>query len=223
MGTTRTDTAYQAVRTDLLSARFKPGQWLKISDLQARFDVSLSVVREALNRLAAEGLLVVAPQRGFRVIDLSLEDLRDLTSARIKIETLVLRDSIRQGDTLWEANLVAAHHFLDRTPLLTAAGRFNRDWLPAHAAFHNALLDGCSNGRMRAIAGTLRDAAEMYRMWSTRYDSSSRDVGAEHRRLMELALARDTERCVELLVEHIEVTQTMLTQSAIASDSAEIA
>lgn len=214
MGATRTDNVYHAIRKDLLSAQYQPGQWLKASELQVQFDASLSVVREALSRLAAEGLLKSSPQRGFRVVELSMRDLHDLTAARIEIESIVLRQSLEQGDTVWESQLLAAHHVLDRTPLRLPDGRVNKEWIPAHAAFHDALLAGCANARLRAIAEELRYAAEMYRMWSARGTQPRRDVTDEHRRLLEAALERDVEGCVAVLVDHIDATRLALIGSA---------
>jgi DNA-binding GntR family transcriptional regulator len=194
---------FKAVRADLLSAQFRPGQWVKVSDLQKRFGVSISVVREALNRLTAEGLLLSSAQRGFRIADLSLADLQDLTDARIKIETLVLRESLDSGSAAWEAELVAAHHLLTRTPMQSPDGTLNPGWVRVHASFHEALLAGCPNAHLRAVAMSLRDKAELYRMGAP-LPSRSRDVAAEHRPLMDLALARKREEAAALLESHID-------------------
>jgi len=209
---TRTEEVYRPLRADLLAGQFEPAQWVKISDLQKRFGTSPTTVREALNRLVAEGLLVYVPQHGFRVIELSLAELRELTDARVRIETLVLRDSLTFGDSTWEAALVGAHHHLDHTPLWLDADRatLNPDWLVRHTQFHEVLLAGCSNRRLRAIANSLRDTAELYRLWSPLPRLSSSQVAADHKRLTELALSRDVEQCVQLLADHIGHTRRAL-------------
>jgi DNA-binding GntR family transcriptional regulator len=214
---TRAEEIYRAVRFDLLTAKYEPGEWVKVADLQRRFGVSLSVIREALNRLVAEGMLVAIALRGFRVVTLSLDDLRDLTDARVKIETLVLRDSLMQGDNAWEARLLAAHHMLEKTPS-HAAGRgrseLNPEWIPAHSEFHQALLDGCPNARLLGVASALRDSAELYRMWSLPKVQMKRDLATEHRRLVKLALKRDVDECVDLLASHISLTLSELMDQA---------
>ena len=86
-----THNAYARLRTELLSSRLAPGEKLKIEVLCEKFSVGSSAVREALSRLASEGLVVSEPQRGFRVAPLSLDSLRDLTDVRCKIEGLCLR------------------------------------------------------------------------------------------------------------------------------------
>jgi DNA-binding GntR family transcriptional regulator len=206
---------YRSVRADLLSARYGPGQWVKVAGLQREFDVSLSVVREALSRLVAEGLLVVNAGRGFQVVSLSAEDLEQLTSARIQIETLVLAESLAYGDAHWETDLLAAHHLLESTPLRGSevAPLVNPAWIPVHAKFHEALLAGCPNRRLRCLANSLRDSAEMYRMWTPRTQQRGREVAEDHQELLQAALTRNLPRCSAALRRHIERTRRALIEA----------
>src|SRR5471030_2062849 len=114
---TITQDVYQRMRADLLACRLPPGQKLKIEELCQRLSAGSSAVREALSRLASDGFVVVEPQRGFRVAPLSLDELRDLTDTRCKIEELCLREAIANGDLDWESNLISALHRLSKTPL----------------------------------------------------------------------------------------------------------
>ncbi len=77
---------FEAMRADILACRFAPGQRLKIGELCERFEVSLGAIREALSRLAAEGLVVSEAQKGFTVTPVSMADLADLTTTRVEIE-----------------------------------------------------------------------------------------------------------------------------------------
>jgi DNA-binding GntR family transcriptional regulator len=211
---TRAEEVYLDVRGDLLAARYRPGQWLRLPALQKEHGVSLSVVREALTRLVAEGLLEAVALRGFRVIELSTDDLRDLTSARISVEVLVLRESLLHGDAAWEAQLVAAHHLLVMTPmLLPETGTLNRDFVPVHAAFHHALLAGCPNNTLLKIANELRDRSELYRMWAPVKNVSERVIAQEHEDLTKLAIAREADAAAELLARHIDHTRRSLERS----------
>src|ERR1700691_3843127 len=113
-----TQRAYDLLREALLDCRFEPGEPLRIGELCKRLEASQGAVREALSRLTSEGLVEARPQRGFRVMPISAEDLRDLTAARIEIEELCLRHAIEAGDVRWDARLVGAFHQLSRTPPL---------------------------------------------------------------------------------------------------------
>ncbi|MEU9337074.1 GntR family transcriptional regulator [Streptomyces sp. NPDC048290] len=208
---TRTEEVFDDIRADLLNGQLAPGQRLKLVALAGRFGVSLSVVREALTRLAEQGLVVASPQRGFSVMPLSIDDMSDLTRTRIQVESLALRQSIALGDVEWEALVVSSCHTLDRTPTNAADGRLNEDWPIAHRAFHRALLSGCRSPRLMGIVTALRDSAELYRRWYwSLTGDQGRDLAAEHRALRDHALTRDADAAVAVLVEHIDRAPRML-------------
>ena len=153
-GRSLTEDVYEAVRRDILFGRRAPGSRLQLNELAEEHEVSLSVVREAVTRLASEELVEATPQRGFRVRSLSLDELRDLTWVRVQVETLALRESIAKGDVGWEADLVAAHHRLAATPMFFEDGTGNTAWMEAHGAFHAALAAGAGQPDPRAAAPT---------------------------------------------------------------------
>jgi DNA-binding GntR family transcriptional regulator len=211
---TRADLVYQRLRADILNGRLQPGSRLRVEALGERYGASSGVLREALPRLAGQGLAVLAPQQGFRVVSVSIEDLMHLTEARLAIETLVLTHSLREGTTEWEANLVASHHHLSRTPQYAEDGDVNEEWSAANVRFHSALLEGCSNLRLLSITESLRDAAEVYRYWSSKPgENHHRDVAAEHKAICDRALERDVPAAVEALRFHIETTTRLVLEA----------
>jgi DNA-binding GntR family transcriptional regulator len=109
---TRVEDVYARIRADILSGQLQTGQRLRLAALCKDHAVSLSIIREALTRLAAEKLVRAKPQQGFAVIGLSTEELRDMTFARIAVESVALRRSIERGDIEWQGRLLAAHHRL---------------------------------------------------------------------------------------------------------------
>lgn len=142
--------------------------------LRERFDVSLSVVREALTRLSEQRLVRSVSQLGFTVVPLSVADLIDLTSVRIDVESLVVRRAVANGDAGWEAALADS---LDELEAASAGGRpavetgsretgsREDDYREAHERFHATLATACPSPRLREIRARLFDAAELYRHW----------------------------------------------------------
>jgi DNA-binding GntR family transcriptional regulator len=146
-------------------------------------------------------------------VSVSADDLVDLTTARSEIEVLALKYAIRDGDVNWEAKAVAAHHVLERAPQFSNAekGIFTEEWATAHADFHQALLDGCTNRRILSTASSLRDSAELYRRWSVPLGHDiDRDIAGEHRAILEATIRREEEVAGELLASHIERTTASL-------------
>lgn len=220
---TRTEQVYARMRADILAGHWTPGAKLPFAELVARYGGSTSVIREGLTRLVEQGLVQAEPQHGFRVVPLTISDLDDLTTARCELEGLVLRLSIEAGDLEWESAIVAAQHTLERTPMTTRSGdgpaggadddpgTLSDEWRTAHARFHNALIAGCPNVRLRTMASSLRDAAELYRSWSGRLGHEQhRDIAGEHEAIAEAALARDAGRAVTALTAHLRRTADLL-------------
>lgn len=234
---TRTEQVYGSMRADILSGRLEPGARLPFAELTERYGASMGALREALHRLAEQGLVTNEPQLGFRVQSLSVDDLRDLTTARCEIEGLALRYAIAHGDLAWESEIVAAFYALERTPMTAGddtpsgidrsadagsnggsfvaddGGVLAEEWTAAHARFHASLYAACPNQRIRATAAALRDASELYRHWSAR-SKDRRDTKTEHKALADAVLARDTERAVSLLEQHLRHTARLLIDRA---------
>ncbi|GAB3977143.1 GntR family transcriptional regulator [Actinoallomurus acanthiterrae] len=213
----RTDTlngiTYDRLRADILAGRLLPNERLKFAALSERYGASVSVMREALAKLSAEKLVVEAPRQGFRVMPLSPDDLKDLTAVRCDIECLAFRYSVERGDLAWESRVVAAHHTLENIPMTVDGDpeRFSEEWATAHSHFHLTLFDACGSPRLRELAISLRDSAELYRRWSRPLGRDhGRDIASEHRKLMEAVLARDADAVASRLEAHITRTTYVL-------------
>lgn len=214
---TRALEVHAAVRSDILNGRLRPGEKLGPSVLSRQYGVSLGVVREALTRLAEQGLVVSQPQQGFQVTPISLEDLLDLTSVRLDIETLALRRSVEMGDVGWRSGLAAAHYLLEHTAPYEQEDppTLNEDWAAAHKAFHEQLLSACGSARLLDIAASLRDSADLYRRWSSPIGGDTqRDIAGEHRAIFEAVQAGDADRAAEELHRHIAHTTHVLLKHA---------
>lgn len=208
VGSSLVDDVQAQLREEIFMGSLQPGERLLVQPLSQRLQVSLSVIREALTRLAEQGLLRSAPQLGFTVTPLSVSDLTDLTRVRIDIENLVLRRAVVSGDLSWETSVVAAHHNLAGTAPQSNGG-LNPAWRVAHAAFHSAIASGCDSPLLQSIRSGLFDKAELYRSWALRV-SGSRDVAQEHRDICDAVLDRDVDLATELMTLHIQLTTDLL-------------
>jgi DNA-binding GntR family transcriptional regulator len=211
-GSSLTQDAYERLRADLLACRIKPGARLKIAELCESLTVSLSAVREALARLMSEGLVVGEPQKGFCAAPISPSELQDLTGVRIRIETACLERAIAVGDVAWESHLVSALHRLSRTPERATddPDRLSEAWAAAHADYHTALAAACDSPWLLKLREMLYDQSERYRRLSIPLAEVARDIGAEHRELVDAALDRDAIRAVAMMTRHLETTTLMI-------------
>ncbi len=211
---TRSEAVHNRIRADILGGRFRPGQRLKFPELSKRYGVSTGAVREALLKLVARNLVSSEAHHGFQVTDVTARGLADLTDARTEIESLALSRAISEGDLAWQAQILAAHHTYEQTPRGDGA-QPSEDWLIAHADFHTALLAGCANPRLRDLASSLREEAELYRRWSRPEPAdphhwTDQADHEEHRHLLDAVMARDRDRADSALRRLIGLTSGMV-------------
>src|SRR5690606_15765365 len=135
---TQAETVRHLIRAEILDGRLPPGAKLNIKSLEARLDVSLGAIREALSRLNAEGMVSAEAHRGYRVSTVTKEELLDLTNTRIEIESLCLSKAMANGDVEWETRIVGAAHRMERLQQSASdpVARVGNDWNQAHGEFH---------------------------------------------------------------------------------------
>ncbi len=85
---TITDAAYEKIKSDILSGKYKPGQHLREKDLCDDLQVSRTPIRDALNRLGQEGLVVVKPHKGVFVRKFTKKNIQDYYQTRAVLEGL---------------------------------------------------------------------------------------------------------------------------------------
>ena len=200
---TLANTLAAQIRASIMKGETAPGERLHLSELKSRFGTSFSPIREALTRLAVEGLVVAEGQRGFHVAPVSASNLNELVRLRCINEVEALRESIRHGDMQWESELVAAHHRLSRLNLDRQKKEAEQAWEAAHRAYHFALMAACQMPLLLKFCNTLHDLSDRYRRLFLQQSPHDGRVPSEHKQLLEAALARDADRACASLESHI--------------------
>lgn len=203
---------YDTLRNDLIRGRYAAGEKLAIGALQARYEVGLSPLREALNRLAAVGLLEQSHQRGFWVPELSRAALDDVATLRRQLEGEALVASITRGDEDWEVAMVAALHRLKRHQAAFDTDE-HEQWELMHARFHRALVAGCGSAWRLRFLDQLYDQFDRYRRLAPRAARRRERLDDQHVQLADYALARDAQAARALLDEHIDLSWAVAAQS----------
>lgn len=198
------ESSYRRIRADIIFGRLAPGQKLKLDALKESYETSISTLREILNRLSSEGLVLAEGQRGFQVCPVSVADLKEIAALRLLLETHALEQSFAQGDMEWEARLVSAHYKLASLERLMATGDASRaeDWKRYDWEFHQALISACGSKLLIETHSVIFDKYLRYQMVALSYrgDVASR----EHQALLDAALGRDADAAKQILAAHIE-------------------
>lgn len=199
---------HRRLREDILAGKLSPGLKLKLRDLAVQYGAGASPMREALSKLAAEGLAERLEHRGFRVAEARPCQLAGLIRSRVLAEGAALRDAIHRGDQDWEEALVLAEHRLNRVARSLNPQRFlaNPEWEVCHLRFHQALLSACDAPALLSFCERLREEAGRYRALANTRAYPDRDVAIEHAEIARAALSRDADKACTLLAQHYERT-----------------
>ncbi|MFD4838035.1 GntR family transcriptional regulator [Achromobacter sp. NPDC058515] len=215
---TLSEQIYRLLRRDIMRGAFAPGQSLRLELLKQRYGGSFSPIREALNRLRSERMVVTTTSRGFRIAPLSVEEMWDACETRILIDCDALRRSLANADDAWEARLVGAFHALalaarraDEAPVLDQE---REEALEArHHDFHHALIGACRSPWLLDLSAQLYAQTERYRRPARALavaSGSERNVDDEHRQLLDAALSRDADRSAAMLAAHYRKTAQVI-------------
>ncbi len=212
---TQASTVYDRLQNDILTGKLQPGLKLRLKDLIEKYDTGNSPLREALNRLSANGMVLREENRGFRVQTASTDELAELTRTRCWLEEIALRESIANGDTAWEERIVLAFHWLARTAQNAEDPTFftSQEWEQHHSEFHLALISACNSNILMDFCAELSQRSFRYRNLAEVVEYRDRHELEEHRELQQAALGREADLAVELLHKHYTVTSEILLAS----------
>lgn len=201
--------AYDQLHADITNGRLAPGAKLLAAELSARYQVGLSPLRDALNRLCADGLVDKREQRGFFVAELDEAEFLEITNARLVLEEAALRLSIAQGDDRWEEAIVLAFHRLAKAGVGSGAALLTPEWSLHHQEFHFSLLAACGNEWLLGFCRRLYEQTTRFRARKRMISAGSpippqKNAVKAHRIIMERALARDADGASALLAEHYQ-------------------
>ncbi len=204
---------YSAIRRDIIRGVLPPRARLRLESLRESYGVSVSMLREILNRLAGEDLVVSEGKRGFGVAPITQEEFRDLAALRELLEGHALRAAFASGDLDWEGRVVGAWHKLSVVEQAMMAGHQERadEWKRYDKEFHRELIAACGSAELLGAHGGIFDRYLRYQIIAMIFRGAP--AVEEHERLRDCALTRDTDRALSILRRHIGacVEHTMAT------------
>ncbi len=191
---------YEALKEMILSFAIYPGSRITEQELADLFQVSRTPIREALQRLEAEGYLSIRPKQGCFVRQLDMEEISQYYQVRIGIEQMVVegacinmpRKDLEKLVQVWQPSMIEAN-----TSRRGGHQQLEED-------FHMALAEGCGN---RVLANYLRDINNhiriIRRLDMQDYERLERTY-QEHHDILEQILARNAGKAKTLIKHHIQ-------------------
>jgi DNA-binding GntR family transcriptional regulator len=199
---TKAGYAYSEVRERIMSGVLPQGATVSQEALAAELNVSTTPLREAMRRLASEGLVILDAHRDARVAPLTAAEARSLFEIRQQLDPLAVRLAAERRDDADAVHIRAAAASLE--PLDAGSGLAA---LEAHRAFHAALYRASHNDLLIGLLDGLWDKADRYRRAALETREDSPDdrarVQAEHQAMMAAVLDGDPAAAEEHMRSHI--------------------
>jgi DNA-binding GntR family transcriptional regulator len=198
------EVAYQQVRDAILSGALEAGQPLGQEDIASRIGTSRVPLREALQRLDAEGLVMLRPRRGYVVTSLDPHEIKDIFEIRMMLEeragylaTLnATGEDVREVEKLLRA--------MDHLSVRDAAEALR--FAEANRAFHERLYVSSGRVYLCRLMTTLRVNVERYIRIGAQIAGNLARVRREHQQIFDAFKRRDAKTVGRLCREHCEAT-----------------
>lgn len=197
------EAALRQIRADIITGALPAGSRIRLEQARLRYNASVSTLRENLNRLAAENLVVAEGQKGFQVAPASRQELFELADLRGLLENHAIGLSFSAGDLDWEAGVVAAHHKLAAVErrILDGDTSCTADWVRYDWEFHRALVASCNSLALMSTLSSVFDRFLRYHLIAESFRGMP--VVDDHLQLFELAMKRDIEGARAILNRHV--------------------
>ena len=189
---------YAQIRQDILSGRLTGNERLKVSSLAAHYLTSTNPVREALQQLRGEGLVVIEPNRGARVRTINEEYVRDIYEIAVLLEPYLVRSFVSQCSATDIAKLEAIQAEIERLNFTDPDRHSQLD-----SRFHRMMYDHHYNRGAVALWWKHR---EILRAINVDHGTSlrrQRDVVTEHRDLIRAVKDHDDDAAAALIARHV--------------------
>ncbi|RZT68444.1 GntR family transcriptional regulator [Leucobacter luti] len=197
------------LRTEIVTARLAPGSVIREADIAARFRVSKTPVREALQRLLAEDFVMVFPRRGYMVRQVGISDIKNIMALRMYIEPpLSAVAATRRTPKLLDR--LGALLDLQRDESLDHASR-----LAVAPEFHGLIADVSRNDRVNRLLRTYFDeTTRMHYLFpeATAHVTSEEELTA-HQEILDAIAAQDPDRASAAMAHHLAESNEALLRS----------
>ena len=193
-----------ALEEDILTGIIKPGARLDETVLAARFGVSRTPIREALQQLAAAGLIQIQPRRGATVIELPASTLVEMFDVMAELEGMAVRLAARRHTDDDKKAIQAA---LKACKTAAKSGDVEAYYY-ANESFHYALYDASHHAFLIDECRQLHRRLKPYRRLQLRVRQRMATSLSEHQAIADAILAFDGDRANTLARDHIVVQGT---------------
>lgn len=204
-----TDRVYDELMRAIRAGELQPGSMHSVVEISGRLGVSRTPVREALLRMAGNGMVRFERSRGVRILEVSTRDIEEIYSLRMMLE---VPSAYRAAELLTDEALGPIEDAFGRMRNAAEAGD-ESSFQAADVDFHAAILNVAGNRRVTEVAANTR-IQMMDRGLSTTATRTLADILLVHERILDAIRDRDPHASAARMRDHlVETVGLLLTQS----------
>ncbi len=206
------DLIAKALEAEIVAGKWRPGEELKQGEIAGRFSVSRIPVRDALQMIAARGLIDLMPNRRARVVSLTAAEIEEVYDLRILLECDCLKRAIRN---LTPRDLGAIETSLAHSNIDARTDR----WAQSDWAFHLSLYQPSQHPRQIAMIEALRRTCRIHIAGYGILPARTNDWLEEHAQLLEACRTGSEHAATSILERHINAARVTLLDAVRARDA----
>lgn len=209
---TLTDQIYQDIKEDISAKVFQPGEKLNIKELARKYDVSDTPVKQALQRLADEKMVVSTPNKGMSVRALTPHELNDIFDIRLMMDTFFVRDiisALNYNENLRQQlvnNLEAQRRFIEANE----SSRRPEEYFALDLEFHTLYLAASGNQKAVEVLKGLQPFTYATGTYVNQPHYRDCECVEEHQAILDAAFAANADALCKAVSTHIENSRRAL-------------
>lgn len=208
------DAAYLRLRQGILEQRYPAGERLSIEELAVETGAGLAQVRQAIQRLAADGLVEVRPRSGTYVAGITVAEVEEVCDVRRALECLAAETAVLRitGEQMSRLRTLASE--MNALVVETDAQRDRHE--RHNEEFHRVLVAASGNARLIEVYDDLKyhmQAARLHALGRLDWKRSLPDEKQEHSMILHALQIRDSDRLKVVLRQHIDRAKAAMVQA----------
>jgi DNA-binding GntR family transcriptional regulator len=193
---------YQTLKNEIMLGRLEPGASLPEVEIAHRFGSSRAPVREALIHLFKDGFLRSADYKGYMVLDISMQELKELFQVRLLVEPAAAEMAARNPAVFLPRLAELESYIAQQTKPVTAGSVLEQ--LQAEIGFHTVIAASSGNSVLAAIAGEITERFQRYHAWLLKLNPSLKETAKWHSQILAEIRTGNADGARKAMTGHIE-------------------
>jgi DNA-binding GntR family transcriptional regulator len=195
--------AYDEIKEMILSGDLNQGERIVLEKMSERLNLSITPIREALNKLAQDDLIRVTPRSSYEVISLDMKDVSEILDLREMLETFALKTA---GENLTGFQVDSFRDLFQKIN----SSRSYKKFVEADIKFHEAIIAASKNERLWKLYSYIRNPERLLMIPSAKIEGRIGTAIKEHLQILDAIEKKDLDLAVKKLSSHIQRVKSLL-------------